>query len=325
MSLKFEDNNTDSRSERWFWERVREAIVSYPVLNLGNTQFQGRIAISLDADGKEEYVHEHVCPQFNESYLLSQGWQFPLTIVDVGANVGAFTWLAAMMGEDVYAYEPAQETFERLQKNISRYSLKAENVAFFRNAVAAESGQTVYLTKSKTSDFSGDARTSATAGEECEEVPTISLEDIIARTPRKKIDYLKVDCEGAEYDFLLGKDLSQVGYLVLELHEVPGKDAANLLSHIESTHRIKWIGSHNILATNFALEKSYGYLGYMGTEKYFGHRYTFEEETTALQTRRIEANWQPLDQQIFEQLNPLIGQKISSTTLPEGYRRPTED
>jgi len=42
-------------------------------------------------------------------------------VVDIGANIGAFSLLAAKMGaKKVFAYEPNQVAFEVLQNNIKR-------------------------------------------------------------------------------------------------------------------------------------------------------------------------------------------------------------
>jgi hypothetical protein len=63
-----------------------------------------------------------------------------------------------------------------------------------------------------------------------------------------EIDLLKVDIEGAEYDFLMNKDLSSFKYIVMELHnflskmesEVDGKNRSEALhNHISKTHIIK--------------------------------------------------------------------------------------
>jgi FkbM family methyltransferase len=320
--LTFDDNTTAAQSDEWFWERVSEAIAGYPVLNLANTQFQARILGSHDAEGTVHTTKDHMCPALMESFLLCQGWQLPLTIVDIGANVGAFTWLATMMGEDVYAYEPAQETFERLQENIKKYSLNADNVNFFRNAVAAESGQVVQLGKSSTSSFSGDATTVGPAGQDAEEVTTVSLEDVIARTPRKKIDYLKIDCEGAEYDFLLGKDLTSVGFIALELHEIDGREnLIQLAAHIEKTHDIKWLADHNIFATNKLMKDCYGYLGTLGYEQHFGPQLTFDSSPSVVPEFPTKNIWTPLSEKMFNQLNPDAGTPVDLQTMGGDWRQ----
>jgi len=70
-----------------------------------------------------------------------------------------------------------------------------------------------------------------------EEVPTISLERIFEMLNITKIDYLKIDCEGGEYDFLMNKNLGNINYIGIEIHIHLGKEKMNeLITHIEKTH-----------------------------------------------------------------------------------------
>ena len=62
-------------------------------------------------------------------------------------------------------------------------------------------------------------------------VETISIESIIEKYGT--INLLKVDVEGSEYEFLLGKDLSKINYIVGEFHF--GKEA-ELIDWISKTH-----------------------------------------------------------------------------------------
>ena len=64
-------------------------------------------------------------------------------------------------------------------------------------------------------------------------VKTISIETIIEKYGN--INLLKVDVEGSEYEFLLGKDLSKINYIITELH-FGGEKQQNLLNWISTTH-----------------------------------------------------------------------------------------
>src|SRR5215831_15660295 len=46
-------------------------------------------------------------------------------VLDVGANIGVFTLLAAQQGAQVYAYEPISLTFAALQQNVRLHGLDA--------------------------------------------------------------------------------------------------------------------------------------------------------------------------------------------------------
>jgi FkbM family methyltransferase len=64
-------------------------------------------------------------------------------------------------------------------------------------------------------------------------IETISIESIIEKYGT--INLLKVDVEGSEYEFLLGKDLSKINYIVGEFHF--GKEQ-ELISWISKTHTV---------------------------------------------------------------------------------------
>ena len=70
---------------------------------------------------------------FVQKFYLQEGISIsPGDIVlDVGANIGAFTLFAAQHGARVYAYEPIPATFELLQRNILLHGF--EKIAHARN------------------------------------------------------------------------------------------------------------------------------------------------------------------------------------------------
>jgi len=76
---------------------------------------------------------------------------------------------------------------------------------------------------------------------------TIDLDKIYEENKFDYIDYMKVDCEGSEYDFLMNKDLSRINFLVIELHDgFLGKEKADqLLRYIDKFFKLEFkIGEH---------------------------------------------------------------------------------
>jgi FkbM family methyltransferase len=65
-------------------------------------------------------------------------------------------------------------------------------------------------------------------------VKSISIESIIKQYG--KINLLKIDVEGSEYEFLLGKDLSDINYIVGEIHFESEKQQ-QLIDWIQKTHQ----------------------------------------------------------------------------------------
>ena len=66
-------------------------------------------------------------------------------------------------------------------------------------------------------------------------IRTISIETIIEQYGH--INLLKVDVEGSEYEFLLGKDLSKINYIVGEFH-FEAEKIQGLIDWISNTHEV---------------------------------------------------------------------------------------
>ena len=63
------------------------------------------------------------------------------------------------------------------------------------------------------------------------------------------LDYLKVDCEGAEYNFLINKDLSNIRFIIGEYHPgVIGDKLESLWGHIRKTHELNVSDNHLFIA-----------------------------------------------------------------------------
>ncbi|MDD5109704.1 MAG: FkbM family methyltransferase [Patescibacteria group bacterium] len=119
-----------------------------------------------------------------------------MTVVDLGANIGYFTLLAArLVGHEgkVFAFEPEPKNFSLLQKNIS------DN--HYRNIVAVQSAvtdkiATVKLFLSRTNK-GGHSLLPPQDSEGAVLVPSMSINSYFANSP-SHIDLIKMDIEGAE-------------------------------------------------------------------------------------------------------------------------------
>lgn len=141
------------------------------------------------------------------------------TIVDVGANIGAFTIDCALRYRDVRieAYEPNPVPFRVLERNVIANGLAAR-VRVYNEAVGASAG-TLRLWQSHgnitaTAYPSADGMTGSPMA-----VPMIDLATVIARAG--DVGVLKIDAEGAEADILEGGRavLRRVEQIVAEYHE----------------------------------------------------------------------------------------------------------
>jgi FkbM family methyltransferase len=142
--------------------------------------------------------------------------------VDVGAAIGDFTVHAARRVGDgvVHAFEPLPDNFARLEEHVRLNGVT--NVRASAEAIAAEPGTlSLYTVTGLTGQHrtAGDGRAAA---EPAIRVPATTLARAFDDRGIARCDLLKIDCEGAEFDIVLGLDrsvLDRVARVVLEYHD----------------------------------------------------------------------------------------------------------
>jgi len=144
------------------------------------------------------------------------GWR----VVDVGANIGVFSLWAERLGAEVTAFEPEPRTFASLVANVAGRRISPTQAALADRAVPAVR---LYLSEV-------DSTRHTLVGKEIEsgeplsdfvDVPTVTLADVVGAG----CDLLKLDCEGAEFEALLGADddtLRRAQRIILEFHRFAG-------------------------------------------------------------------------------------------------------
>jgi len=140
-------------------------------------------------------------------------------IIDVGAHIGIFSIFASQLCKNgkVFSYEPAKPNFEILQENISQNNI---------NNIIAENKAGSNLKGKMKFYFSDDdfaAHSLYDKGDNWDEVETLSLKDIFDENNIKKCDFLKMDCEGAEYDMLMNlpeEYFRKISKICLEYHTI---------------------------------------------------------------------------------------------------------
>ena len=150
----------------------------------------------------DEYIFKEVRSSYKD-LEIKQGD----TVLDLGANIGAFAKQAISKGAKVFCYEPEPNNFVMLEKN----SPESHNT---RSAVVGESKGNVslYVNSKKNK---GIHMLKPVNGRNCIEVSSVSFSDLIQKHRPNKI---KIDVEGAEYDFLPFALPDFVERLVMEIH-----------------------------------------------------------------------------------------------------------
>lgn len=159
-------------------------------------------------------------------------------VIDIGANVGFFSFyvLSKHPKAKVFAFEPFPPNFELLQ----HYAAQHAQFDFhpIQMAVASQTG--VLSFRYDASDpYSTSAGVDRDEYKELMEVPATTLTQFVEDNQIKQIDWLKIDCEGAEYQIfesLPDEVLNLVQILTVETHDsdVKGRDNASLAKHIAS-------------------------------------------------------------------------------------------
>lgn len=136
------------------------------------------------------------------------------TVVDAGAHVGIFSLLASQWAERVVALEANELNFRILDLNVARNALA--NVEPRHCALWSVSADAVGFSSAHHSG--GGAVADGRAGRPgTVEVRAISLDDLVSELGR--IDLLKIDVEGAEYDVLgAATRLDAIAAIVGEMH-----------------------------------------------------------------------------------------------------------
>lgn len=163
---------------------------------------------------------------YNIDRLISKLPANPI-IIDIGANAGFFNVLifSKLKNARVFAYEPLPANFLQFQKTIERNSL-SEKIHLEQVAVTGLPIATLELFTENTADNSVIASIFSDFDErntQKVEVPAKSLMAIIEDNNLSRVDLLKIDCEGSEYDILYNTDpniLSKVKMIIIEVHEI---------------------------------------------------------------------------------------------------------
>ncbi len=173
--------------------------------------------------------------------VLSQPWSRgaywvpaaikPRVILDVGGHIGvAAVYLASLFPDaKIYTFEPVPDNFALLSRNIGPYP----NIEAFPIALGKEDGVVEIWYPEDHTNLGGFSFFEAAADRR----RTIPVE---MRHPREllttlgitRVDVVKIDAEGAEYDVLTGLDpalLKSTGWITGELH---GERDAELLDYL---------------------------------------------------------------------------------------------
>lgn len=178
-------------------------------------------------------VKYNIRPKTSDTWVFRDVWlkmdytpkEFQLKakdlVLDIGAHIGMFSVFASKFATEgkIYAFEPMPENFQMLQDNIELN--KITSIIPINKAVSDKKDEKeLYLSQKYNSEHSFVLYENKTKKLN---VKTTSLKDIMIDYSIPKIDFLKMDCEGAEYEILFNTPydiLQKIDKISMECHRV---------------------------------------------------------------------------------------------------------
>jgi FkbM family methyltransferase len=172
-------------------------------------------------------------------------------VLDVGAYIGAFALHVKRMcpGARVLCLEPMPENFAALRANV-KDKAKIEQIALVGNTGPI----TIY-------DFGADASAChsiydlGVPGAMAVKVPGETLQDLMGRVEIDRIRFLKLDCQGAEFEIIAQTThevLARIDYIGMEVHRAIAKTGAVLGAIPDHERKVRRLYRH-LTKTHFPI------------------------------------------------------------------------
>jgi FkbM family methyltransferase len=230
------------------------------ILKNWNINYKHKLSIEDQSIIKEIFYHKRYSSYFP--------FYKKCNILDIGAHKGFFALYAALncsSDSKIICFEPSHHNYTILTENINLNGLS--NVHAVNKGVLAKAGNVkLYLYSSANNSILKEYENIIDKrSQEPETIQVITLLQIIDTFKLEYIDFLKMDCEGSEYDILYNLESSlyaKIKVISLEFHDLkePKKSGHSLaffltkqgfsiveFSYIES---ISNIHSGHIIAIN---------------------------------------------------------------------------
>lgn len=179
---------------------------------------EGKIIINYRKGSMDEFIIKEIF-EMDEYSIDKMAMSKKAIIMDIGAHIGCFTLKSAAIANKgkIFSFEPMESNFKILERNVKTNNLN--NVLFFHKGIAKKKGKRkLYLC----TDNTGGHSISTKRSKKYEIINCISLKQVISENNIEKIDLLKLDCEGSEYEILYNTPKSifiKIMRLILEFHD----------------------------------------------------------------------------------------------------------
>jgi len=153
-------------------------------------------------------------------------------VMDIGVNFGLFSLDALQYNpKKIIGFEPNPKLIQYFGK------LNVPNVELHQAAISNRNGKIIFYENAFPGRSSLHAEKSSDTIKSSYEVEVYNINDVLK--PHNKINYLKVDCEGAEYEIFEAMDMgilsTNIDKIAIEFHNIPTDlKVINLVSKIQS-------------------------------------------------------------------------------------------
>src|SRR3990167_261158 len=157
-----------------------------------------------------------------------------MTILDIGANIGATAYYFSRYAKTVYAVEPSLEQFDILARMIAFNKIK--NIVPVNKAIYIKNGtfplfhnknKTMYSLHQNVNDNSSPS----------EDVETITIQGLMDTNKIDEVDLMKFDVEGSEVEILSSTSFKEVASriktIITERHAWSGRHENQLIDALK--------------------------------------------------------------------------------------------
>lgn len=161
-------------------------------------------------------------------------------VFDIGANVGVFSLYASLIkGTKIFSFEPHPENFRKFSNNVKNNKIGNIKCLNYALGIDNEDRQMIEGNISGGHKISNE-KTATSIDIGGIKVKSVTLEAMMDKLDVEKIDFLKLDCEGAEGEIItsLGLDgLKKIDKIAVEFH-----NNHSILNHSEINELLKASG-----------------------------------------------------------------------------------
>jgi FkbM family methyltransferase len=153
-------------------------------------------------------------------------------VIDIGGNVGMFSiYVKKKFNCKVIAFEPVLMNFEQFKKNIILNNLSLDDIELHNTAITniengeIKIGTPLYNTGGSSFFYEGDN-------------DSMCKTETIDKYITKDCKYLKIDCEGGEYEIIpsILDKLNQFKYIGIEYHKFNDNQNPEILQELLKQH-----------------------------------------------------------------------------------------